>query len=63
MRIALTAAALNDLEVCVADIQNACLQAPSSQKDYIICGPEFGLENVGKRALVKRALYGGKAEG
>ena len=29
----------------------------------MICGPEFGLENVGKRALIKRALYGGKAAG
>jgi hypothetical protein len=63
VRIALTYAALNDLDVCAADIRNAYLQAPSSQKDYIICGPEFGLENVGKRALIRRALYGGKAAG
>jgi hypothetical protein len=34
---------------------------PSSQKDYIICGPEFGLENVGMVALIHRALYGGKS--
>ena len=34
-----------------------------SQKDYIICGPEFGLENVGKVALIHRALYGGKTAG
>ena len=63
MRIALTYAALNDLDVCAADIRNAYLQAPSSQKDYIICGLEFGLENIGKRALIRRALYGGKAAG
>ena len=43
----LTYAALNDLEVCAADIQNAYLQAPSSQEDFVVCGPEFGLENVG----------------
>ena len=54
-------AALSCLEVCAADIQNAYLQAPSSQKDYIICGPEFGMENVGKHALIHRALYGGKS--
>jgi hypothetical protein len=42
---------------------NAYLQAPSSQKDYIICGPEFGIEHVGKVALIHRALYGGKAAG
>jgi hypothetical protein len=45
VRIALTYAALNGLPVCAADIQNAYLQAPSSQKHYITCGPEFGLEN------------------
>ena len=47
IRIALTYAALNGLEVCAADIQNAYLQAPSSQKNFIICGAEFGIENVG----------------
>ena len=63
VRIAFTYAALNDLDVFAADVRNAYLQAPSSQKDYIICGPEFGLENVGKVALILRALYGGKAAG
>ena len=63
VRIALLYAALHDLEVCAADIRNAYLQAPSSQKDYIICGAEFGIENLGKRALITRALYGGKAAG
>jgi hypothetical protein len=63
VRIALTYAALNGLDVVAADIRNAYLQAPSSQKDYIICGPEFGLENQGKKALITRALYGGKSAG
>jgi len=63
VRIALTYAALNGLDVFAADIRNAYLQAPSSQKDYVICGPEFGLENVGKVALIHRALYGGKSAG
>lgn len=52
VHIAFTYAALNKLDICAADIWNAYLQAPSSQKDYIICGPEFGLENVGKVALI-----------
>ena len=47
VRIALTYAALNELDVFAADIRNAYLQAMSSQKDYIICGPEFGVENIG----------------
>eukprot|EP00957_Ditylum_brightwellii_P054090 4096995-Ditylum_brightwellii.AAC.1 len=36
VRIAFTYAALNDLSVCAADIRNVYLQAPLSQKDYII---------------------------
>ena len=32
------------------------LQAPSSQKDYVNCGVGFGLENVGKVALIWRDL-------
>ena len=63
VRIALTYAALNDLDVFAANIQNAYLQAPSSQKHYIICGPEFGVENIRWTALIHRALYGGKAAG
>ena len=63
IRIAFTYAALNDIDVWAADIKTAYLQAPSSQKDFIICGSEFGLENVGKRALIHRALYGGKSAG
>ena len=63
MRIAFTYAALNGVDVFAADIRNAYLQAPSSQKDYTICGPEFGLENIGRVALIHRALYGGKSAG
>ena len=63
VRIAFTYAAMNDLTIYAADIRNAYLQAPSSRKDYVICGPEFGLENVGKVALIHRALYGGKTAG
>ena len=39
VRIALTYATLVCLAVCACDIQNAYLQAPSSEKHYIICGP------------------------
>jgi hypothetical protein len=63
VRIAFTYAALNSVDVCAADIRNAYLQAPSSQKDYIVCGAEFGIENMGKIALIHRALYGGKSAG
>ena len=63
IRISLTYAALNRLPVCGADIQNAYLQAPASEKHFIVCGPEFGIENEGKRAIIVRALYGGKSAG
>ena len=63
IQIAFTYAALNELDVCAADIRNAYLQAPSSCKVYVICGPKFGLENVGQVALIHRALYSGKSTG
>ncbi|KAL7528322.1 hypothetical protein ACHAXR_005938, partial [Thalassiosira sp. AJA248-18] len=63
VRILLTHAALHGIGVMAADIRNAYLQAPTSEKHYVICGDEFGIENVGKRALVTRALYGGKVAG
>ena len=52
VRIALTYAALNDLGIVAADIKNAYLQAPASEKHYIVCGTEFGLEHEGKVALI-----------
>jgi hypothetical protein len=63
IRIALTHAALLGLPVLGADICNAYLQAPSSEKHFIICGPGFGIENEGCIALIHRALYGGKVAG
>ena len=47
----------------MGDIRNAYLQSPTSQKHYIICGPEFGMENVGKVAIMHRAVHGGKPSG
>ena len=55
---------MNDIDICAADILNAYLQALRSEKYYIPkYGLEFGLENVGKRAKIVRALYGGKSSG
>ena len=44
VRIALTLAALNDLNVMTADLQNAYLNADCGEKIWTICGPEFGPE-------------------
>ena len=58
VRIALTYDALNDVYVTGADIQNDYFQATSSEKHYVICGKEFGLEHEGNIDLIRRALYG-----
>ena len=62
VRIALTLAALNDLEVKTADIENAYLTAPVGEKIWCRLGPEFG-QDAGKRAIIVRALYGLKSAG
>ena len=51
------------MDVTAADIQNAYLQAPSSEKHFIIYRHKFGLEHVGKMAIIRQALYGGKMAG
>jgi hypothetical protein len=61
--ISLTHAALLDLPVLSADIRNTYLQAPRSEKHFIICGLKFGIENEGRVGLISRALYGGKVAG
>ena len=63
IRIALTHAAILGLPVLGANICNAYLQAPSSGKHFIICGPEFGIENEGRIALIHCALYKCKVAG
>eukprot|EP00984_Skeletonema_dohrnii_P005553 scaffold1958_cov91-Skeletonema_dohrnii-CCMP3373.AAC.1 len=52
IRIALTYAAQHNIPVVAADVRNAYLQAPTSERHYVVCGPEFGLENVGKKAII-----------
>ena len=42
IRIDFTLAAFNGHDIMTADIQNAYLQAPISEKYWTICGPEFG---------------------
>ena len=63
VRISFSYAAINVIDVFAADSRNAYLQDPSSQKYLIICGEEFGLENVGKVVSIYWALYGGKKSG
>jgi hypothetical protein len=51
VRIILTIAALNDLQVLGADVQNAFLTAPCKEKVWLTAGVEFGAEQ-GKNLLV-----------
>ena len=62
VRIALTIAALNGLEVMACDIQNAYLTADCREKIWTRAGPEFGSES-GTIMLIRKALYGLKSSG
>ena len=62
VRLALTIAALNDLEVKVGDVLNAYITAPVKEKVWTVLGPEFG-PDAGRSAIIVRALYGLKSAG
>jgi hypothetical protein len=62
VRIALTLAALNDLDVKMAGIHNDYLTPPVMEMVWTELGPEF-VDDAGKRALIVRALYGLKSNG
>ena len=63
VRIALTYAALMGVDIWAAVVVNAFVQAPTTEKYYIVCGYEFGHEFIGKKSLVTRPLYGMKSSG
>ena len=60
VRILLMIAALNDLDIMCADVQNAFITAPNKEKCWMRAGPEFGHEE-GQVFIVTRALYGLKS--
>jgi hypothetical protein len=62
VRITLTLAALNDLDVKMDDIENAYLSAPITEKVWTVLGPEL-VNDAGKLSLIVRALYGLKSAG
>ena len=62
IRIALTIAALNGLQVKCGDVMNAYIQAPVIEKIWTTLGSEFG-EDAGKNAIIVRAIYGLKSSG
>ena len=59
VRLTFLLASLNNLNILSADIGNAFLNAPPRERCHVTCGQElFGKENVGKTAIIVRALYG-----
>ena len=62
VQIALTLAALNDLQVMSCDIQNAYLMTNCWEKIWTYARPEFGSEQ-GSIIFVMKALYGLKSSG
>ena len=63
VHIAFAYAAINGLNVYATDIKSAYLQAPTSEKYFIVCGDEFPLEYCRCNAIIKRVLHGGKCTG
>ena len=63
VRLFFLLAALNDLNILSADIQNAYLSAPVKEKLYTIAGKEFGPMMAGQPVLKVRALYGLRRSG
>ena len=62
VRIILMIAALNDLDIQGADIENAYLTAPCREKVWMRAGIEFG-DLEGEILIVEKALYGLKSSG
>jgi hypothetical protein len=62
VRLALTFASLNDLEVEVGNVLNAYITTPVKEKVWTILGPEFGHDS-GNSAVMVHALYGLKSAG
>ena len=57
-------AALNGLNILACDIGNAYLNAKCREKVCVTCKSDiFGMDDVGKSAIIVRALYGLKSAG
>jgi hypothetical protein len=63
VRLTFLLAVLNDLEILAADVQNAYLNAPATEKVYTTAGEEVGADKKGRPVLIVRALSGLKSSG
>ena len=53
---------MNDLKYVAGDVGNAFLTSYTTEKLYIIAGPEFGPELEGKRLIIEKSIYGTKMQ-
>jgi hypothetical protein len=63
VQIAFLLVALNDLDIMVADIGIACINADAREQVYFFAGEEFGAAQKGQIVLIVKALYGLKSSG
>ena len=57
MRLAFQVAAMNDLQVCAADVGNAFLYGKTRERCFIVAGAEFG-DLQGTPLIIDKGLYG-----
>ena len=62
VQIAITLAALSNLEVKCGDVLNAYITAPVKEKVWTFLGPGHG-EDADKQTVIIQALYGLKSSG
>ena len=51
------------VQICVADVTNAYINADNREKIWTIAGPEFGATEQGSVMIIRKALYGLKSSG
>ena len=61
IRILFLLATMNKLQLWAADVGNAFLIGITRDKLYIIAGPEFGKDMVGKTLILYKSIYGARA--
>jgi hypothetical protein len=62
LRIITFLADLNSLDLWATDIGNACLEAFTMERNYIVAGPEFG-QLEGHYLIIIKELYGLRTSG
>jgi hypothetical protein len=63
VRIAFLVAAINNLDILSADIDNAYLCAPCCEKIHTTAGSEFGPSRIGQTVVIVQAMNGLKSSG